>query len=134
MVSTYFLNCIMGNVFKSKVSPALPTKFYLGLSTSAPTLTGGGITEPSSTTGYKRVAVTSSLSVPTDGVISNKSEISFPRSSASWGTITHFVLFDAETGGNFLLSESLTKSRLIEDSTIVILETGKLKITLANVS
>lgn len=134
MVSTYFLNCIMGNVFKSKTSPALPTRFYLGLSTSTPTLTGSGVSEPPTAAGYRRIELTNVLTVPSNGVISNKSEISFPKSSVSWGTITHFVLFDSATGGNFLLSEQLTKSRLVEDSTIVMLETGGLKFTLANVS
>ena len=46
MTSTYFLNCIMGNVFQTKLSPGLPSKVYLGLSSSAPDVDGSGATEP----------------------------------------------------------------------------------------
>lgn len=133
MVSTHFLNCIMGNVFKTKTSPALPSKVFLGLSKTTPTVSGTGITEPSSAAGYTRIELTN-LSIPNTGVITNNSEVSFPKSSAEWGTITHFVLFDAATGGNFLLSERLSKPRSVEEAVIVILERGKLKLTLKNVS
>ena len=133
MVSTYFLNCIMGNVFKTKTSPALPSKVYLGLSKTTPTMSGTGITEPAAAAGYARVEL-KNLSVPNNGIITNNIEVSFPKSTAEWGTVTHFVLYDAATGGNFLLSEKLAKSRTVEEDVIVILETGKLKFTLKNVS
>ena len=36
MNTTYFLNLVSGNVFGSKKSPAIPEKYYLGLSSTAP--------------------------------------------------------------------------------------------------
>lgn len=133
MTSTYFLNNIMGNVFQTKTSPALPSKFYLGLSTSAPAIDGTGVTEPPTSAGYARVELTS-LGEPTDGVIKNSSEISFPESSTSWGTITHFVIYDAQTDGNLLMFNTLSHSRTVEAATIVMVESGSLKLTLANPS
>ena len=131
MTSTYFLNCIMGNVFKTKLSPALPDKVYLGLSSTEPNVDGTGVTEPLASAGYSRVELTT-LGEPVNGVISNNSEVSFPESSASWGTMTHFVLYDDIVDGNLLMFEALTQSRSVETATIVIVKSGGLKLTLAN--
>lgn len=131
MTSTYFLNCIMGNVFQTKLSPGLPSKVYLGLSSSAPDVDGSGATEPLASAGYSRVEL-NSLDVPTNGVITNKSEISFPESSASWGTVTHFVLYDAPVNGNLLMFNVLSQARSVEQATIVMVKAGSLKLMLAN--
>ena len=116
MTATYFLNCIMGNVFNSKTEPTLPTEYYLGLSTSAPELNGENVSEPEGK-GYQRVKL-ESLSEPENGVIKNNADIQFEESTDSWGTITHFVIYDQE--------------RNVETATIVTVKTGNLKITLAN--
>lgn len=131
MTSTYFLNCIMGNVFKTKENPTLPNKVYLGLSSTAPAVDGSGVSEPLASAGYERVELTN-LGEPSNGVISNDSEVSFPESSASWGTVTHFVLYDAPTNGNLLMFNVLSQSRSVETATIVMVKTGSLKLTLAN--
>lgn len=131
MTSTYFLNCIMGNVFMTKLSPTLPKNVYLGLSTTAPSVDGTGVTEPLASAGYQRVELTS-LSEPTNGIITNESEIQFDESSASWGDIAHFVLYDAPTGGNLLMFNVLTQTRRVEPATIVMVKVGSLKLTLAN--
>lgn len=36
MNTTYFLNQVMGNLFKTKETPALPEEYYIGLSSTAP--------------------------------------------------------------------------------------------------
>ena len=131
MTTTYFLNRVMGNVFKTQTSPALPEKVYLGLSTSAPDIDGSGVTEPLASAGYERVEL-NSLSVPANGVITNESAISFPESSASWGTVTHFALYDAPVNGNLLMFNVLSQARSVESATIVMVKTGSLKLTLAN--
>lgn len=131
MTSTYFLNCIMGNVFMTKLSPTLPKKVYLGLSSTAPQVDGTGVSEPLASAGYQRVELTN-LGEPVNGVVSNDSEIQFDESSASWGTITHFVLFDSPTDGNLLMFNQLSQSRSVETATIVMVKTGSLKLTLAN--
>lgn len=131
MTSTYFLNCIMGNVFMTKLSPTLPKKVYLGLSSTAPQVDGTGVSEPLASAGYHRVELTN-LSEPVNGVVSNDGAIQFDESSASWGTITHFVLFDSPTDGNLLMFNQLSQSRSVETATIVMVKTGSLKLTLAN--
>lgn len=131
MTSTYFLNCIMGNVLMTKLSPTLPKKVYLGLSSTAPQVDGTGVSEPLASAGYQRVELTN-LGEPVNGVVSNGGEIQFDESSASWGTITHFVLFDSPTDGNLLMFNQLSQSRSVETATIVMVKTGSLKLTLAN--
>ena len=34
MNTTYFLNQVMGNLFKTKETPALPSEYYIGLSST----------------------------------------------------------------------------------------------------
>ena len=131
MTSTYFLNCIMGNVFNTKLNPELPEKVYLGLSSTEPNIDGSGVTEPLASAGYSRIELTT-LSEPNNGGISNNSDISFPESSESWGTMTHFVLYDNIVDGNLLMFEKLSSSRSVEAATIVAIKEGCLKLTLAN--
>lgn len=131
MTTTYFLNSIMGNVFGSKTSPALPTRYYVGLSKTAPNINGTGVTEPSSSAGYARIAL-DMLSEPVDGAITNNDSVTFDESISAWGTVTHFVIYDAETGGNLLMYDALTTPRAVEEATVVIIKKGSLNLTLAN--
>ena len=131
MNTTYFLNQIMGNVFKTKTSPALPAEYYIGLSSTTPNLAGTNVTEPLTTSGYNRIKLTS-LGSPINGEITNSAAISFDESTAPWGTMTHFVVFDALTGGNLLMYDKLSTSRNVETATIVTIKKGSLKLTLKN--
>lgn len=131
MNTTYFLNCAAGNIFNTKTSPALPTNYYIGLSTSAPTISGSGVTEPSIDAGYARVRLTS-LSEPNDGVVTNSQAINFNESTASWGTITHFVIFDSATAGNLLMYGTLSTPRSVETATIMTIREGYLSLSTQN--
>lgn len=130
MNTTYFKNMIMGNVFGTKTSPAIPSEYYLGLSTTAPSKDGSNVTEPTSGgSGYARVKITD-LSEPTDGVISSTAPIEFPESTSDWGTITNYVIFDGLTEGNLLMYGELENSRHVDQNTVVTFRTGGLTITL----
>lgn len=131
MNTTYFLNCAAGNIFNTKTSPALPTNYYIGLSTSAPAISGSGVTEPSIDAGYARVRLTS-LSEPNNGVVTNSQAINFNESTASWGTITHFVIFDSATGGNLLMYGTLSTPRSVETATIMTIKEGYLSLSAQN--
>lgn len=78
-----------------------PTTLYLALYTSAPNDSGGG-TEVSGG-GYVRQAITVS------GTYSNSNIVEFPNTGWS-GTIVAIGLFDASTGGNFLLYKTITST------------------------
>ncbi len=131
MNTTYFLNQVMGNLFKTKESPALPSEYYIGLSSTAPNISGGNVTEPLSNSGYKRVRL-ENLSEPADGVITNEQAISFDESTANWGTMSHFVIYDALEAGNLLMYDTLSTPRNVEAATIVTIKANSLTLTLSN--
>lgn len=131
MVTTYFLNLVAGNVFGSKINPSIPGDYYLGLSSAAPSLDGTGAVEPVASAGYARVKLTG-LSEPVNGVISNINALSLPKSTADWGTMTHFVVYDGATGGNLLMYDPLPRSRSVEADTIVTVTAESLKLTIQN--
>jgi hypothetical protein len=110
----------------------LPTQYWLGLSSTAPTIDGLGVTEPTSIgTAYGRVQITN-LSVPSNGQVSNTAAISFEESTTSWGTMTHYVIYDGNVGGNLLMFGLLTISRSVEENTVITIRAGELRITLEN--
>lgn len=131
MNTTYFLNQVMGNLFKTKETPALPSEYYIGLSSTAPNISGGNVTEPLSNSGYRRVKL-ENLSEPADGVITNEQAISFDESTANWGTMSHFVIYDALEAGNLLMYDTLSTPRNVEAATIVTIKANSLTLTLSN--
>ena len=133
MNTTYFLNQVMGNLFKTKETPALPTEYYIGLSSTQPAVGGTGVTEPLSNSGYHRVKI-ENLSEPDDGVITNEQAISFDESTSNWGTMTHFVIYDQLEGGNLLMYDNLSTARNVEAATIVTIKANSLTLTLSNPS
>lgn len=135
MNTTYFKNLIMGNVFRTNTSRSIPTNYYIGLSSTAPTEGGTNVTEPASTTGYTRVRL-ASLTSPTNGVITNNAEIRFDESTANWfsasNPATHYVIYDSVTGGNLLMYNELTTPRIIEINTIAIIKANSLYLQLTD--
>lgn len=133
MNTTYYLNCVAGNVFNSKTTPSLPTNYYIGLSSTAPNAGGSGVTEPSTDAGYARVRLTS-LSEPENGVVTNNQAINFNESTASWGTITHFVIYDSATvgEGNLLMYGTLSTPRSVETATIMTIKEKYLSLSVQN--
>jgi len=131
MNTTYFLDCVAGNLFKSKEDPTLPTEYYIGLSSTTPNMEGNNVNEPSGDAGYKRVKLTN-LSEPSSGVVTNQEAINFDESTSSWGTITHFVIYDTESGGHLLMYGELTTPRSVETATIMTIKQNYLNLSVQN--
>lgn len=133
MNTTYFLNCVAGNLYKTKTTPALPTSYFIGLSKTTPSADGTGVTEPSASAGYARMKL-ESLGAPTDGVVTNTAAINFDESTADWGTVTHFVIYDSAAvgSGHLLMYGELSKPRSIEGDTIMTIKDGYLKLSVQN--
>ena len=111
-----------------------PGTWYVGLSQSTPNESGSGYTEPSSGA-YARVAVTNNktnFTVASSGVLTNATAITFPESTASWGTITHVLFFDAATSGTLRFWEALPVSKAVASSTTVYFAIGSLTISNLN--
>ena len=132
MNTTYFLNLVAGNVLGTKVTPAIPTKYYIGLSQTAPAIDGSNVSEPpTASTGYSRVELIG-LSEPVDGIVTNEAEIAFSESVSSWGTVTHFAIYDAQSNGNLLMYGPLSAARTVEAGTMMIIRPNALKLSVIN--
>jgi len=112
-----------------KTSFTMPTA-YVALSTADPTDDASGIAEPSGN-GYARVATTGATwDAASGGATANAAAITFPTASGSWGTITHFALYDASTDGNMLAHGELDTPTAITTNQIATFAIGAFDITL----
>lgn len=87
-----------------------PSAVYLAAFTVAPTEAGGG-TEVS-VGSYSRQTVT--FGAPSGNQVANSAEVVFPIATADWGTLIHFGIYDAPSGGNLLYDTPFAASRTIE--------------------
>jgi hypothetical protein len=87
-----------------------PANWFVGLSTTTPTEAGGNFTEPA-TGAYARVSTADADWAAATGTApatkANANVITFPTATASWGTVTHWGLFDAATAGNLRITGAL---------------------------
>jgi len=131
MNTTYFLNLASGNLFRTKETPPIPNEMWIGLSSTAPNINGTNVTEPAASAGYSRVKL-DMMSEPATGVVTNESNIDFNESTASWGTLTHFVIFDAQNEGHLLQYGPLSTPRSVETATIMTIKQGYLNLSVQN--
>lgn len=89
--------------------------WYVALFTAAPNAkTGLGGTEVSTSgTAYVRKQATFATAASGSGVIANSAAVTFDPASASWGNITHFAVYDAASGGNFLGMAAVTTPKTV---------------------
>ncbi|MBA7687192.1 hypothetical protein ES703_95653 [subsurface metagenome] len=91
---------------------AVPDNIYIALSTADPTEDGSGIAEPVGD-GYARV-VCNTWDAAESRAIANTGAVEFAEAEGDgWGNITHFAIFDALEGGNFLAHGDLTTPKAI---------------------
>ena len=114
--SNYWENKLLDYIFsKGSLTPPV---IYLGLLTAEPGEEGTGLAEPSGNA-YQRVQTSASdWNVSAGGSLDNSGEIIFPMATGNWGTITHFALFDAATGGNMLAYGTLSPAKVIGSGAI----------------
>lgn len=141
-MSDYLENKLVDQLFRGQAAPTT-TNLYVGLLTAAPSDSGGG-TEVTGNN-YSRVTVASSLanwagtqsagstvaSSGTGGQTSNNNAITFATPSGTWGTVTHFGVYDEASAGNLLFYGALTIAKTINQSDTVTFPAGSLTITFA---
>lgn len=103
--------------------------YYIGLSTTTPTPSGGNVTEPPSSSGYSRIQL-SSISTANDALVQNTDVIYMGESLSDWGTITHFCVFTGKTGGSPIFYGELTSPVSVPTGYIPIFRAGAIKIGL----
>ena len=126
--SDYLEEEILKHCF-GKAGYSAPT-IHVALSTEDPGEYGSGLAEPSGNS-YARVATSASdWSVAAAGAIANVNAISFAEATGTWGTVTHFALTDAASGGNLLAHGSLSESTSIGSGDTVEFAAGDLTVSL----
>jgi len=105
---------------------AVPTNIYVALSTADPLDTGGSIAEPVGGS-YARV-VMDSWDAAASRATENTNQITFPQATGDWGTITHWAIFDAITGGNFLAHGDFAASKTCPIGTNLYIAAGDIDV------
>jgi hypothetical protein len=121
------MNHILGGSDYSRLATV-----YLALFTAAPTETGGGTEVTGS--GYTRLAITNNATnfpASSGGQKSNGIAFTFtPASGGSWGTVSHWAIMSASSGGLILFFGALNATKLINDTDTLSFAIGQLNITL----
>jgi hypothetical protein len=116
-MSDYLEGELRKHVFRTG-SFTKPSALYVALFTAAPNDAGGG-TEVSGGS-YARVQrdpadANWTGASATNGLTDNAAAITFPTPSANWGTVTHWGIFDASSGGNLLFHGALAVAKTINN-------------------
>lgn len=130
--TTYMDNAIL-NEFFGGTNYVPPANLFVALSKTAPTKGGTNVTEPVGSA-YTRVQLTNNATNfpgASNSTKSNGTIIAFPEATGDWGTITHYVVYDAVTGGNALAFGALTASKTIESGDTPSFSIGSLSISLS---
>ena len=137
MITHYFANKILPLLCGKASSLTSASSIYVGLSTSAPLADGTNVTEPVGN-GYARVLLgnasqelTQKMGTVANGHVENDEIIYFPEATGSWGTITHFCIFDRDSGGNLLAFGALSTPIQPVANTIPIIRVGELNLSLS---
>jgi len=125
-MSDYLENKVLDHVLGT-TSYTMPATVYIGLSTasfnddnSGTELSGGS---------YARQSI--AFDAAASGTTDNTSAVDFPTATASWGTVSHYGLFDASSGGNLLIHGAFTASKAVASGDILRIAAGELDITAA---
>jgi len=125
-MSDYLENEILDHILGTGAY-TMPTTVYVGLSTGSFGDDNSG-TELSGS-GYARQSI--SFGAAASGTASNDAAVEFPAATGSWGTVSHFGIFDAASSGNLLIHGALTASKVIDTGDILKIAIGDMDITAA---
>lgn len=124
-LSDYLENALLNHILRAVIYTS-PSNLYLGLFNASPA-DDDSATEVSGF-GYAREEVT--FAAASGGSISNDAQIDFGApSGGDWGTVSHFGLYDASSGGNLLIHGSLTTAKVTADGDPFFYEIGDFTIT-----
>lgn len=104
-----------------------PSAVYVGLFTSNPDEDGSGSEVSTSGTAYVRQSASFTVSGNT---ATTDAAVEFPTATASWGSITHIGIYDAESAGNLLAYSALDAAKTISSGDVLRIPAGDIDITL----
>jgi len=125
-MSDYLENEILDHILGTGAY-TMPTTVYVGLSTASFNDDNSG----TELTGNNYAREAAAFTAAASGTTSNSAAVEFNAATGSWGTVSHFGIFDALSGGNLLIHGAFTTPKLIGNGDILKIPTGDLDITAA---
>jgi hypothetical protein len=134
-LTNYTENLLLSHLFRTATF-AKPTTLYIGLATAVADAEAGTITEVTGGS-YARIArnpldANWDAAVANNGTTANTASLQFPTATADWGTVTHFFIADALSGGNIWMINALTNARTITNGTTPSFGAGALTFQIDN--
>jgi len=125
-MSDYLENEILDHILGTGAY-TMPSTVYVGLSTGS----FGDDNSGTELTGNNYSRVSATFSAAASGTTSNSAAIEFAAATGSWGSVSHFGIFDASSSGNLLIHGAFTTAKTIASGDILKISTGDLDITAA---
>lgn len=122
-----YLETALVNATLRNTSFTSPATVFVALYTTDPTDANTG----TEVTGGSYARQSATFAAPSNGASTTNADVTFPTATANQGTITHFGIMDALTGGNLLYHGLLNNSKTIQTGDILKIEAGNLTVTLA---
>jgi hypothetical protein len=122
--TSYTDNALLGHLLGS-TTYTKPSALYVALYVGDPA--SGGTEVSTSGSGYVREAATFTVS---GGTASNTASIEYPTATSSWGTIDHIAIYDASSGGNQLVTATLSSAKTIASGDVLRIPASNLSVTL----
>lgn len=120
-----FLEAALINAVFRNVPYNSPPEVYIALFKTDPT--DDAIGQEETGAGYSRQQIV--FSVPSDGLTENIATVTFPVAGSDWGTVSHFGIMDAITGGNLLIHGRFNIIKTIYSGDQYIIRAGDLDIS-----
>ncbi len=120
--TTYSANKINDHVL-GVASYTAPATLYLALYIGDPLGAGTEVSDPA----YARKVV--AFSAAAAGTSTNSGEVIFNQATEGWGTLSHFAVFDAVTGGNMLRAGSLAQAEGVNPGNVIRFDPSTLSLT-----
>jgi len=125
-MSDYLENEILDHILGTG-SYTMPSAVYVGLSTGS----FGDDNSGTELTGNNYSRVSASFSAAASGTTSYSAAIEFAAATGSWGSVSHFGLFDAASSGNLLIHGAFSSAKTIASGDILRIAAGDLDVTAA---
>ena len=125
-MSDYLENKILDHVLGTTAYTA-PSTVYIGLATASFADDNSG----AELTGNNYSRVSASFDAAASGTTDNSAAIEFAAATGSWGSVSHFGIFDAASSGNLLIHGAFTTAKTIASGDVLKISTGDLDITAA---
>ena len=116
---------------EAAVLNAITTSVFVSLHTADPNPTPPGTFVSTEVSGgaYARLSAAFTQSGADPTVAANSGILTFPTATASWGTVSHFALWTALTGGTFLGAGALLTPKAVNSGDVARFAAGALTVT-----